>query len=99
MYPGVRKLHLTDRIMAMSVVLVRRQQNPKGDHEMRKRTVKATAMTILASGCMFQLGCLNLGGIFGQMIAGVPVYAALEWMTDNDGVFDLFEGGNVPVAE
>jgi hypothetical protein len=65
---------------------------------MRKRTVKATAMTILASGCMFQLGCLNLGGIFGQMLASIPVYAALEFVTDNDGVFDLFEGGATTAA-
>lgn len=66
---------------------------------MRKRTVKATAMTILASGCLFQLGCLNLGGLFSQGLAAIPVYAALEFLTDSDGVFDLFEDGNVAAAE
>ena len=62
---------------------------------MRKRTVKATAMTILASGCLFQLGCLNLGGIFNSMLRSAPVYAALEWAADNDAVFDLFEDGGI----
>lgn len=66
---------------------------------MRKRTVKAAAMTVLASGCLFQFGCLNLGGLFNAMLAGVPVYAALEFVADNDAVFDLFEDGDVTAAE
>jgi len=62
---------------------------------MRKRTVKATAMTILASGCLFQLGCLNVGGLWNSVWRTAPVYFALEWVTDNDGLYDLFEGGAV----
>ena len=58
---------------------------------MRKRTVKATAMAILASGCLFQLGCLNVGGLWNAVWRGAPVYVALEYLTDNNAVYDLFD--------
>ena len=60
---------------------------------MRKRTVKMTAMAVLASGCMFGIGCLNLGGIFGTTLRAVPAYAALSFLTDNNAIFDLFPDG------
>ncbi len=54
---------------------------------------KRIALAVLAGGMMFHLGCL--GGLLGQMWRAVPLYAALEFVSDNDGVFDLFEAGNV----
>ena len=59
---------------------------------MRKRSVKATAVMILASGCMFQFGCL--GSYWNYLWSALPAYALLEFTADNDSVFDLFEDGN-----
>jgi len=64
---------------------------------MRKRTVKATAMTILASGCLFQLGCLNVSGLWNSLWRTAPVYLALEYLTDG-GItgFDFTDTVNPP---
>ena len=56
---------------------------------MRKKTLKAVTLAACA-GMMFQLGgCLNLNSLLRQGV----VYAAMEFVLDNDTVFDLFEGG------
>jgi len=60
---------------------------------MGKRSVKRTAMALLCAGCVFQLGgCF--GGIFNAMVRTAIPYVALEFVTDNDGIFDLFADGN-----
>ena len=56
---------------------------------MKSKNVKAFAMAALA-GTLFQLGgCLNLN----QILSWGAWYAAFEFVSDNDTVFDLFEGG------
>ena len=60
---------------------------------MRKRSVKATAMMILASGCLFQFGCL--GSVFTAAWRGLPGSILGEFIIDNDTIFDLFEDGNL----
>ncbi len=62
---------------------------------MRKRTMKATAMAILTSGFLFQFGCLPLGGLISAFASNAPIWIGMEWVADNDAVFDLFEDGNV----
>ncbi|MEK6797908.1 MAG: hypothetical protein AABZ12_02975 [Planctomycetota bacterium] len=61
------------------------------------KTTKRIALGVIAGSMLFNWGCL--GGMFNQVWRAVPVYAALEWVSDNDGIFDLFEGGNVTAAE
>jgi hypothetical protein len=62
---------------------------------MSKKTIKVASIGILA-GMMFQFGgCLNVRSI----LTAVPAYLALEFVSDNDGIFDLFESGNVAAAE
>ena len=54
---------------------------------MRKRTVKATALAMLAGGCMFQLSCL--GTWFKYIWQAGPAYLLLEYTLDNDGLIDF----------
>lgn len=56
---------------------------------------KTKACVLVAmSGTLFQFGgCW--GGLTRSLIGAVPVNLALEFLTDNDGVFDLFEDGGV----
>jgi hypothetical protein len=62
---------------------------------MRKSTLKGAALAALAGTVLQFGGCLNLNRIlqYGAW------YAALEFVTDNDGVFDLFESGTVAAAQ
>jgi len=56
---------------------------------MRKKTLKAVTLAAVA-GMLFQFGgCLNLNMLLRQG----AIYAAMEFVLDNDTVFDLFEGG------
>ncbi len=52
---------------------------------------KCFALALLSGGMMFQLGCL--GGIFNQMLSGIPIYLASEFLLDNNNIFDLFPDG------
>ncbi len=55
---------------------------------MRKKTLKAIALTTMA-GMLFQFGgCLNLDQLLRQSV----VYLALEFATDQTAIFDLFAG-------
>lgn len=59
---------------------------------MNRRTVKGTALTLLATGCLFGgLGCL--GDFVTRTIRILPSQLALEFLTDNDTTFDVFEDG------
>ena len=53
------------------------------------------AMAVAAAGTVLHLGCI--GGL-QQYIIPAAIYAGLEFVTDSDGVFDLFEDGDIPVA-
>ena len=59
---------------------------------MRKRNVKRAAMVLLCAGTVFQFGgCFaTVGRFFFQSI--IP-FSFLEWVTDNDAIFDLFQDG------
>ncbi len=58
------------------------------------KNAKKVALVGLASGAVFQFGCLNWEAILYQ----TAVTSAVEFFFDNDGVFDLFEDGNVAAA-
>ncbi len=58
-----------------------------------------TKVCVLAvmSGTIFQFGgCF--GGIARGLVAAIPVNLGLEFLTDNDAIFDLFEDGTVAAA-
>lgn len=57
---------------------------------MKKNWIKMTAIAALA-GTMFQFGGCGINGIFNALLRTAPVYVGLEFLTDNDGVFDLFQ--------
>jgi hypothetical protein len=59
---------------------------------MRKRRVKASALVLLATGSLFQLGCLT--DWFWNVAINFPGTMLYEWLLDNDAVYDLFEDGN-----
>ena len=63
---------------------------------MRKNMLKVGVITLLA-GTVFQFGCLNT--LFSTFIQAAPVYGLMEFVLDNDAIFDLFEDGNVAAAE
>lgn len=62
---------------------------------MKSKTFKGIALATMV-GTLFQLGgCINLN----TLLRSAVYYAALEFVTDNDGIFDLFESGNVTAAQ
>jgi hypothetical protein len=60
---------------------------------MGKKTMKAAAMAAILGTVLQFGGCF--GRIWQDLLTTGVSYAILEYVTDNDGVFDLFEGGNV----
>ncbi len=54
--------------------------------------VKRAALAALVGGTVFG-GCLNMGGWWGRAMLDAAMYTGLEYVTDQDGVFDLFEDG------
>ena len=66
---------------------------------MRKKTLKGAALAATA-GCMLQFGgCLSLDSWYGKILWDGVMYAGYEYVLDNDAVFDLFEDGEIVVAE
>lgn len=67
---------------------------------MGKKMMKSAAVVALMGTCFHFGGCGDLGGIgkwaLGIVQGAIP-YLGYEFLTDNDGVFDLFEddGNNV----
>jgi hypothetical protein len=59
--------------------------------EMKNRKPKAALLALLASGTLFQLGCL--GTYFSFAVQGLPGTILAEFLLDNDSIFDLFEDG------
>lgn len=56
---------------------------------MRKTTLKGAALAALTGSVLQFGGCLDLG----QALQTGLWFTALEFATDNDGFFDLFEDG------
>ena len=66
---------------------------------MQKKSLKVAAMAALA-GTVFQFGfggCLG-NGFLGFLLREAALEAGLEFVLDNDAVFDLFEDGDPTVA-
>jgi len=65
---------------------------------MVSKKFKGAVLAAMAGAMLFGGGCLgNLN--WQRLIWTAAVDQVLEFALDNDGVFDLFEGGNVVVAE
>ena len=61
---------------------------------MKINKTKAIALATLAGGTVLGGGCS--GGVPWQtLLWGSALDLGLEWVTDNDAVFDLFEDGAV----
>jgi len=63
---------------------------------MKNRKSKAALLVVLASGTLFQLGCL--GQYFNLVVKNLPGALLVEFLTDNDGIFDIFEDGEGAAA-
>jgi len=62
------------------------------------RSLKKGAALAALSGSLFGFGgCLDLN--WQQLLWDTALYAGQEFVLDNDGVFDLFEDGNVAAEE
>lgn len=65
---------------------------------MKINKTKAIALATLAGGTVLGGGCL--GGLPWQtLLWGTALDLGLDWVTDNDAVFDLFEDGAVTAAD
>ncbi len=60
------------------------------------KNAKKLSLVALASGALFQFGCLGLN--WTQLLWSTAVTSAIEFVLDNDAVVDLFEDGNVAAA-
>lgn len=69
---------------------------------MRKKTLKSAAMVVTTGMLFHSIGCLNWGGWTkwaGPILYDGALNVAWEYVLDQDGVFDLFEDGNVAAAQ
>lgn len=64
---------------------------------MKKNWIKMTAMAALA-GTMFQFGGCGVSGIFRSLLRTAPIALGIEFLTDNNSVFDLFPDGGTTTA-
>ncbi len=55
---------------------------------MGKKTMKVAAMAVILGTVLQFGGCV--GRIFQNVLSTSVTYGILEFVTDNDGVFDLF---------
>ncbi len=66
---------------------------------MKTSTVRKVALGLLAGGTLLGTSCLWGGDSWWSRLMWTgAVYTGLEYVTDNDAVFDLFEDGNVEPA-
>lgn len=63
---------------------------------MQKKSFKVAALAALA-GTVCGFGCLG-DGFLGFILREAAINSALEFVLDNDSVFDLFEGGATGVT-
>lgn len=64
-----------------------------------KRNSKALALILSAGAMLPAWGCLGGGWNWRQILWTGVLTTGFEYVLDNDGVFDLFEDGNVAAAE
>jgi len=57
----------------------------------KRNKTKLMVFSVLASGMIFQFGCL--GGWFQSLIPGLAGTLLGEFLTDNNAIFDLFPDG------
>lgn len=62
---------------------------------MSKKIAKGTVLAAILGTAFSWGGCFGGNGWWSQAFWTAAGYAGLEFVLDNDGVFDLFEGGNV----
>jgi hypothetical protein len=55
------------------------------------KKTKGAVLAFLAGSMLLGGGCLGLN--WQQILWGTALYVGQEFVLDNDGVFDLFEGG------
>ncbi len=60
---------------------------------MGKKSLKSVALTLLTGGMVLGGGCLGIN--WQQLLVNTAVQQGIEFLLDNDGVFDLWEDGNV----
>jgi len=56
---------------------------------------KKAALAVVAGSMMAFGGCIN----WQQLLYTAAVNTAIEFVTDNDNIFDLFEDGGAAAAE
>lgn len=59
---------------------------------MKKGLVKSAALALLSGGMLLN-GCLSLDGFWGRTLIAAGIAVGTDFLTDNDGIFDLFEDG------
>lgn len=59
---------------------------------MMKKMKKAACLAVMG-GALLQFGGCGLGSWLnpGRLVQSLIPYAGLEFLTDNDGIFDLFQ--------
>lgn len=60
------------------------------------RKMKKGALVLMLGGSTLFGGCL--GGWWNAALQGIPGTLLTEFLTDNDGFFDLFEDGGTAAA-
>jgi len=61
--------------------------------------VKKGVMTLAVTGGAMYLGLGCLGLNTSTILTGAALYTGMSYLLDNDGVFDLFEDGDVVAAD
>lgn len=60
--------------------------------QMKKKTMRSAAVAALLGTAVIFNGCLGTD-FFKRTLEATVTYGALEFLLDNDAVFDLFEDG------
>jgi hypothetical protein len=64
---------------------------------MRSKTLKGAVLAMVAGSTFgFFGGCLDRDRFLGSILVDGAIYAGMEFVLDNDTVFDLFEDGAAP---
>lgn len=56
-------------------------------------------ITLAVTGGIMSIGLGCLGVNTSSLLTGAAIYTGLEFLTDNDSIFDLFEDGDVTVED
>ena len=69
-----------------------RTMNIRRGAKLSKRAIRSAGFAVLLGSIFAFNGCLS-ADFFKRTLESTVTYGALEFLTDNDGVFDLFEDG------